>query len=379
MERFFSENNTAIERFERAIKRYRSENDRDKERIELIVTALETIRFHRGEYDKYAVVSVEKYGEGFLKLIGEEDLDSASLLRVLVWLGGFIREVSLYRDGRSSSEQAVLNYFTSLPEWSAEVFDGFYVDLVHDQLIFDVLTAAQRRAAVDIEEVLVISKESTAKISESRDEARLKIENLVDEYEEKLADLYAGRVSELSKLEERISEYKISLQKIASEYNFVALSHAFEGMAKEKRNEKWWGFGFVVALGVFSLAVPLLSVFVLPEILKDLLSSGWAPLAVLKLFGIVGLEILLLYFFRVSLKSYMLVRDQITDLKLRLSLCAFIEGYRDFVRDSGVDKVSAFQKFETLIFGQLPALDANLPGAIDGIEHISSVVKAIKR
>src|SRR5690606_5088666 len=127
MERFFSENNTAIERFERAIKRYRSENDRDKERIELIVTALETIRFHRGEYDKYAVVSVEKYGEGFLKLIGEEDLDSASLLRVLVWLGGFVREVSLYRDGRSSSEQAVLNYFTSLPEWSAEVFDGYYV------------------------------------------------------------------------------------------------------------------------------------------------------------------------------------------------------------------------------------------------------------
>ena len=95
--------------------------------------------------------------------------------------------------------------------------------------------------------------------------------------------------------------------------------------------------------------------------------------------ALLGVEVVVLYFFRIALKSYLLARSQETNLQLRLALCSFIEGYLDFSAKASSRKADVgLQSFEALIFGNLPYDDPSLPATLDGIEQIAKILQSVK-
>ncbi len=158
------------------------------------------------------------------------------------------------------------------------------------------------------------------------------------------------------------------IDKLQEDFNFVGLSKAFSDALKEKNREKWWLFSGLLILGAL-LIIPLgyLSVFrpFTPFKIED--APAYLP--------IVGIEVLMFYFFRVMLLNYQSVKGQILQLRLRKSLCAFIQGYTEF---SSANKNANLERFEAQIFSGLTPDPNNIPSTFDGFEQLVKLVKAAK-
>lgn len=95
---------------------------------------------------------------------------------------------------------------------------------------------------------------------------------------------------------------------------------------------------------------------------------------------LIGLEIILFYFFRIGLQNYLSIKGQIVQLKLRMNLCQFVESYIDFVnnKDKGDKGQRKLEKFESLIFSNLVVNPDSIPITLDGIDQIAKTIKEIK-
>ena len=94
---------------------------------------------------------------------------------------------------------------------------------------------------------------------------------------------------------------------------------------------------------------------------------NYLPLAVAELF--------LLFYFRILLTNYNSANAQLLQLKMRESVCQFIEEYITFKKTCNVDEL---EKFESLIFSNLMPSAEQIPPTFEGLDHLGKILGEFK-
>ena len=176
-----------------------------------------------------------------------------------------------------------------------------------------------------------------------------------------------------------IEDIERRLNNLERGVNFVELSNAF-GKLLEDKQEKIKGTEKQLC-GMGTLIVIIL-VFEIYNV--NGFAGNW-----LTTLPILGLEFILLYFFRIILNEYKSIQAQILQLELRQSLCAFIQDYikqkqnKDTIRKNGngenvTVQDDAWKKFEDLIFSNILADTKQMPSTFDGIDSIAKLIQSVK-
>jgi hypothetical protein len=184
---------------------------------------------------------------------------------------------------------------------------------------------------------------------------------------------------ELSGIEAKVSAHEENLKKYHQKYNFVGLSKAFHEMFNEKNREKNRIFFTMVVIGCLILT-PLLLQFTSQDstAFARIAEGNLSAASIGKLLSLVGIELILIYFFRIALQNYYSVKAQLLQLDLRQSLCAFIESYVDFAQEKKTKDQDSLSKFESLVFASISPDASKIPNTFDGIEQLAKLIKELK-
>lgn len=167
-----------------------------------------------------------------------------------------------------------------------------------------------------------------------------------------------------------------NIKKTASEYNFVGLVKGFQTLRSQKKEELQTAFTALWMIGAIMLIAPIAQViFVLLNL--EIIDNHKAALAY-SLPTILTIEIILLYFFRVVLSQFKSVKAQLLQIDLRVSLCQFVESYAEYVATIREQDAHALEKFESLIFSGLVAVETGIPSTFDGVDQLVSLVKSLR-
>lgn len=199
------------------------------------------------------------------------------------------------------------------------------------------------------------------------DERRNALEKSIQQYQnevnEKIVEVQQ-RINDVDKLKEKLDEYKTA-------FNFVGLSQGFENLLKQKNEAKKKTFHLLASLAIAAL-LPLGFSFCKKFIAN--VDISWQSML-----PIIGLEFVLIYFFRVVLTHYHSIQTQIMQLELRQSLCQFIQSYAEYAKKIKTDDKDALEKFENLIFSSILSNPDKVPGTFDGVEGLTSLLKELKK
>ena len=177
--------------------------------------------------------------------------------------------------------------------------------------------------------------------------------------------------AELVEWGDRVSTLKKSYKDLYEKENFVGLAAAFSKLIDEKTLESRIQVGLLIMFGLILFAIPAHSAWLFshdpPKPTVDLL---------LKVLPTALMELLIFYFFRIFLDNYYSIKAQILQMKLRHSLCAFIEGYAEFIKRIRTENDSkTLEKFEAQIFSGITLDPQKVPSQFDGLEKIIELIK----
>ncbi|EMB3081684.1 hypothetical protein U8233_001638 [Providencia rettgeri] len=86
--------------------------------------------------------------------------------------------------------------------------------------------------------------------------------------------------------------------------------------------------------------------------------------------------LIFIYYFRVALMNYNSIKTELNQIKLRTTLCKFIQGYVEFSQRN--NNHESLSKFERLIFSNIIPDDKNIPATLDGMEQLAKLIEALK-
>lgn len=317
---------------------------------------LQLIVSNADQFDEYCTSNIEWIGQSFLDEINEY-LKSKSETRpeiiksIFPSAFRFLCELEFSQPNEPSFE---VRRITSFVHENIGLFEGTN----RQQLIYAAYTMPAQIARK------LISHPSISdfrKFLETADAAK----KLREEWDE-----------DLNKRQSLLEGLANNIKKTASEYNFVGLVKGFQTLRSLKSTELKTAFNTLWILGVAMLVVPLAQVlFVmihLDEIDKHKVTLAYS------LPTILTIEIVLLYFFRVVLGQFKSVKAQLLQLDLRISLCQFIESYAEYVSTLRGKDANALEKFESLIFSGLVAVETGIPSTFDGIDQIATLIKTLR-
>lgn len=178
----------------------------------------------------------------------------------------------------------------------------------------------------------------------------------------------------LSKRLKTVRNLSKKLNDLKKKLNFIALDKGFAELLEQKQKMLRNTFWTLVVLGVL-LCIPVITKTIL--IIYGKLPA-WNDTSWQELLAGIGLEFILIYFFRIVLNRYHSLQAQITQLELRHSLCQFIQDYAEYsVEIKSKDKV-ALEKFENLIFSSIMPSEKQIPSTFDGLEQITNLLKEVR-
>lgn len=195
-----------------------------------------------------------------------------------------------------------------------------------------------------------------------------------------LPDLIQRSVNEHHRAENLVADRETRVQALAGKletyetaFNFVGLYAGFKSLKKTKVTEKRWNFGFLLLLGTLILA---------PFIVK--LSYGLNPTTKLDLdyAGIItfaGLELLLLYFFRVALHNFRSIKAQLLQIELRMTLCQFVQSYAEYAKNARDGSPGLLERFEQVVFSGIVTDESSIPSTFDGFDQIANLFDKLKK
>jgi hypothetical protein len=94
---------------------------------------------------------------------------------------------------------------------------------------------------------------------------------------------------------------------------------------------------------------------------------NYLPLAVIELF--------LLFYFKILLSNYNSAQAQLLQLRMRKSVCQFIQDYISFKKQN---EVGDLEKFDSLIFGNLMPNAEQIPSTFEGLDHLGKIIGEFK-
>lgn len=177
---------------------------------------------------------------------------------------------------------------------------------------------------------------------------------------------------DLTRREERVNALETKLKGYENAYNFVGLYQGFSNLRANKDAEKNLTFKFLVALGICLVIVPLLKVAGIighsEDLAKELLSIA----------TLLALELMIIYFFRITLQNFRSIKSQMLQIDLRMTLCQFINSYVEFASDARKSDKELLSRFEQIIFSGIVAEDSLIPSTFDGLEQVAKIVDSLK-
>lgn len=172
--------------------------------------------------------------------------------------------------------------------------------------------------------------------------------------------------------EARINGLAEKLEKYETAFNFVGLYAGFNSMRTTKVSEKNWNFGYLMVLGgllVLPFVIKLGGLFYELDIKLDLISL--ATLA--------GLEVLLLYFFRVALQNFRSIKAQLLQIDLRMTLCQFVQSYAEYSKDARAGSPGLLERFEQVVFSGIVNDESAIPSTFDGLDKLAEVIGKLRK
>ena len=190
------------------------------------------------------------------------------------------------------------------------------------------------------------------------------------EHLEKARESFEELLREVNNAEEEASRIAKILEEQKITGTFVELEKGFSLMLDRVKKAKNWTFGWLLAISAIIIAIPTARIFY-PIAVSD--ASIWE-----KLVPLIGVELILIYFFRVTLKHYYSLQTQIMQLDFRYSLCQFIGAYSEYSRKIKEANGNALDKFESLIFSNLLSESDNIPSTFDGLDNLASLINNMR-
>lgn len=320
----------------------------------LLGRALKDISLNAERFDDNCQINLQWIGEavvGELKAVIEND-DDPNVAILATTIFRFVTEYDLsVRDDMSST----------LRNFSKAVLTGldFFNENEREQILF-----ATRQMPVAVVKRIVNSDEFG------------NIRNISD-VAARVEKTIQGWEGTLKNAEETTVRLAASLEEHTKEFNFVGLREGFADLATTIEAELKSARKFMAVFGSVALAPGALDVWFVLSGKIDLTKLSLSSFALVGI-GTISITVLILYYFRIALRKADSCNVQLTQLRLRMSLCRFIQSYADYAGPIKVKNPDALAKFETLIFAGLVSSEDKLPSTFDGIEQLSSLAKSFK-
>jgi len=186
-----------------------------------------------------------------------------------------------------------------------------------------------------------------------------------------------GWEQSLKNSEEKVTQLQQRLEQQGYGYNFMGLSQGFDEMAKvitkELVSQRLYLkiFGFLMLLPALVDVALIASGRVDLNIIPTFVAGAWAALSITT-------TVVFLYFFRILLRDIDAKNAQLMQLRLRMTLCQFIQKYANYAKDIRKEGGDVLGKFENIIFSGIVANHDKLPSTFDGIEQLTSLIKTAK-
>lgn len=193
------------------------------------------------------------------------------------------------------------------------------------------------------------------------------------EIEQKFADWEVA----LGKHETTVKSFQTSLDAQETAFNFVGLHEGFNELAKTKRAELFWLRGFMTFFGLL-LVLPILVELYFVYEHRDQFGAIQPIFLIMTSVFSLSLTVLLVYFFRISVRSTDSCKAQLLQVELRKTLCRFIQSYATYSKDIKEKNPESLSKFESLIFSGIVSNEEKLPSTFDGVDQFANFVKAMR-
>jgi len=182
---------------------------------------------------------------------------------------------------------------------------------------------------------------------------------------------------QLKSYEDKVTQLEKALERQKHGFNFVGLAQGFSDMetivsTEARRQKRKLGFfgGLILAPATLDMV---------------LLASGKIDMALMSLAGFIAwavvsltCTVVFLYFFRIILREVDSKDAQLLQLRLRMTLCQFVQNYTDFASEVKKEHPDTLTKFESLIFSGIVGTQDKLPSTFDGFEQLGSLIKSAR-
>ncbi|HEI8949290.1 TPA: hypothetical protein SLH21_001053 [Morganella morganii] len=188
-------------------------------------------------------------------------------------------------------------------------------------------------------------------------------------FEKKLTGITEDLETRVDEKVKEIKEIKDIINDMNDSVTFMGLDNAYKKIHDEKIIEKKNALR-VLWVSVFFVFLPLVI-----KICVSLFKDGYESSIYDYGLTVTG-TVIFIYYFRVALLNYNSIKTELMQVKLRRSLCMFINMYVDFSKRN--DNPESLSKFESLIFSNIIPDDKRVPSTLDGIEQIAKLINSLK-
>lgn len=181
---------------------------------------------------------------------------------------------------------------------------------------------------------------------------------------------------EMEQREKRINDLKTMLEQQETGFNFVGLHKGFKTLCREKTDEKNRLKYSLILTAVFILLGLSIEAYLILDNAHLLYNN--LNLYLYVLLPTVSISALSVYFFRIILFNYKDAKAQLLQIKLRMTLCQFIQSYADYSQEMAGKNGSALARFESIIFSSIVSDSSSIPSVYDGVEQLSNLIGKVK-
>lgn len=354
MHHFFSneQNKIMIAYYIDLLAKINTSNEFEKIRNGYITWVLKYMLKQDNEWDKNTQFNISVIAENFTSALNrtKQDIDKKEALDLsFILLFRFYSEFQLYQsiDG--------IDHYSQMKEFARNNIKEFS-SIYSDQIKY---------AIQDMPSSILKNIMSGQDFSTLRDFIKVKNE---------AANLKKQWDADLKVRESEVDKFKKSLESYKDGFNFVALYEGFKQLGDTKESELTLARRFLFGIGAL---IPLIMSYGFWHIvnLKDHIQT---PYDLIAFIPATALSIVLLYYFRISLRNYNSIRAQKMQIELRKSLCQFIQDYSKYSKEISRENAGLLSKFEEVIFSNIMTSEDKIPSTFDGLEQLATLIKAVK-
>lgn len=370
-------------------------SEQESHRIELCEVTINTLLAQKQDRKNIWSYSFENFLEPMKRYLNDDEQlsDDTSYLICAT----FLKEYYLYikRIGRRELGDNAISVWGKFKTFNIEISghiqisdnkisgSDFYNDLKRNDSVLDLIYYCLSIQKVKVED---LNAELSAYKSKCIDDI-LNEKNLVDKH-------FSNFKKNVKSLAGKVEKLAGTLEKQKTAFNFIGLYDGFNNLSEIKNNQKKATYYFSIFLGFLLILIPFLSIilqshmgFWVSDTVFDFKTlTVTSQFNWVKILPVLGLEFILIYFFRIVLNRLNILQTEIVQIELRKSLCQFIQEYAKYAKElreqsssDGQEKVNLLEKFENIIFSNILSQPEKVPGTFDGLEQLSNFLKEFKK